>query len=470
MPPTTHRTRPLHAQAAVSAAAPPLVQASASVPRPQPPAPPGRPVGFFSALWTMMTTTAVRGFVIGLLGGFALSLFALAPEMLQPRPGALADDSIKVLAISSFLGVAVGLLVGLIGMLSGALQGLVGSVCWAVLDRHGQPSRRWPLYRGLSGLAPSLAGGACWLYLAGLMPRMLLLHSPLSAPLWPVVLRYLPAALIALAFWQTSGRLAAWYARSRGAGDGPLLLYADQPDLHDPAFQQALFERMQPSYTRGMRLLSAGQDQRLRRQLAALLDLQPGMRVCDLMSGSGEMWAPVLERIGPRGSIAAVERSPAMLEAARRRAAGLGQVTLHPGDALQSGLPSASFDAVLCAFGSTLLSPIQCMALADEIQRLLDHHGIFGIIDLRLPRRRLARADYRFYLRRLAPLVSPALLSRPRYVRLLGRYADEASDGSELEAMLRMRGLQVYRYSLLGGRAVALVGMNIRSVPPQPTQ
>lgn len=475
MAPTNHRTRPLQAQAAARAPVAPLAQAAAGAPRPQPPAPPhGQPVGVGDNIASMMLATAKHGFVLGLLCGFVLSLIALIPGILYDQFDHHLGDVVAVLVISGFLGVGASFLVGIIGLLSGALQALINPLGWNLLERQGlPPERHWSLYRSLCGLAPSLLGYAGWMFLIDNAPSWLLHNVSISAPLWLTLLTYPPATLIALTFWNVSGRLAARYAQSRGANSGPLLLYIDQPDLHDPAFQQTLFECAQPSYRRSMLLLSAGQDQRLRRQLAKLLDLQPGMRVCDLMSGSGEMWEHVLARIGPHGSIVAVEHNPAMLQAARehQNSALLERVALYPTNALQTGLPSASFNAVVCAFGSTMLSPMQCMALADEIQRLLDDHGIFGIIDLRLPQHGPARADYRFYLRRLAPLVSPALLARPRYVRLLSRYTETAGDGSDLEAMLRLRGLQVHRHTLLEGRAVALVGMNIRSVmPPRTTQ
>jgi demethylmenaquinone methyltransferase/2-methoxy-6-polyprenyl-1,4-benzoquinol methylase len=414
----------------------------------------------------MMATMARKGLVLGLVWGFLLSTLPSAVGMLQAELSNLAASLLAVLSISLAGAIFAGVLVFVIGMASGALQALLSGVCWWLLSPWRlSPTRHWALYRKLTGLLPSLLGSALWLHLAEQIPASINIHSEFHSMLWRMPLIYLPALLILLAFWETSGQLAFWYAQAKGRSGGASLLYADKPDLYSPDFQQALFERLQPSYRRTMLLLSACQDQRLRAELVKLMDLQAGMRVADLMSGGGEMWEHVLPKISPNGGLVAVERSPAMLRAAqeRQQRERLSQVEVRQGDALQTGLPGASFDAVVCAFGATLLTPIQRMALADEIQRLLGEHGIFGIVDLCWPKEVAARLDYQFYLRRLAPLVSPALLTGPRYMRLLSGYLDHGGNGGDLEEMLRMRGLQVYRYPLLGGRAVALVGMKFRS-------
>ena len=415
-----------------------------------------------------MAAMSSRGAALGLVWGFLLSTLPTTLLMIEMERFYRVGVLIPVLIISVAGGMVAGVLVSAIGLISGALQALVSSLCWWLLSPWQlSPTRHWSLYRNLTGALPSLLGGAMWLYLLGLLPFYINTHSdPLSLALRFLMI-YLPAVLILVAFWETSGYLAFWYAQTKGrSGGGTSLLYAEKPDLYNPDFQQTLFERLQPSYQRAMFLLSAGQDRRLRGELARLMDIQPGMRAVDLMSGGGEMWEHVLPRLGPDGSLTAVERSPAMLLAAQQRQQReqLTQVELRLGDALQTGLPGASFDAVMCGFGAALLTPMQRMALADEIQRLLGEHGIFGIVDLCWPQETPARVDYQFYLRRLAPLVGPALLVNPRHMRLLGGYLDQSGNGGDLEEMLRRRGLQVYRYPLLGGRAVALVGMKIQSI------
>ncbi|MCS7050922.1 MAG: class I SAM-dependent methyltransferase [Thermomicrobium sp.] len=65
-------------------------------------------------------------------------------------------------------------------------------------------------------------------------------------------------------------------------------------------------------------------------QLAALLDLRPGMRVLDAGAGPGRLTIPLAEMVGPEGTVTALDVQPAMLERVRRRAetSGLRNVRL----------------------------------------------------------------------------------------------------------------------------------------------
>lgn len=86
----------------------------------------------------------------------------------------------------------------------------------------------------------------------------------------------------------------------------------------------------------------------------AMLDeatLQPGMRVLDLGAGTGDTTIDAARRVGPTGSVLAVDISQAMLDILAEEAgkAGLTNITTLAGDAATLDLPSASFDAAISA-------------------------------------------------------------------------------------------------------------------------
>lgn len=86
---------------------------------------------------------------------------------------------------------------------------------------------------------------------------------------------------------------------------------------------------------------------------ALLLDagIGPGMRVLDVGSGVGDVSMLAAECVGPTGSVLGVERSPAYVAAARRRAADakLTQVEFIERDLFEP-LPESEFDLVVGRF------------------------------------------------------------------------------------------------------------------------
>lgn len=110
--------------------------------------------------------------------------------------------------------------------------------------------------------------------------------------------------------------------------------------------------------------LLAGDDELARLQLQArvwepaaeaLLDeigVQPGWRCLDLGCGAMGILGPLRRRVGEQGQVAGFDADDKMLAAAHHYAEieGLDKIELHQGNALETGLPSASFDLVHARF------------------------------------------------------------------------------------------------------------------------
>ena len=73
----------------------------------------------------------------------------------------------------------------------------------------------------------------------------------------------------------------------------------------------------------------------------------------DLCCGAGGSALPAARAVGPEGRALGVDLAAPLLELARAKAARerLTNVEFRHGDATRTGLPNASFDAVLCVFG-----------------------------------------------------------------------------------------------------------------------
>lgn len=81
----------------------------------------------------------------------------------------------------------------------------------------------------------------------------------------------------------------------------------------------------------------------------ALLDLKPGQRVVEVGCGSGVFLPRLAERVGPGGSVTAIDHSAVLVEEARTRVSGsITPVSLHVAGAHKLPFAEGSFDAAHC--------------------------------------------------------------------------------------------------------------------------
>jgi demethylmenaquinone methyltransferase/2-methoxy-6-polyprenyl-1,4-benzoquinol methylase len=229
---------------------------------------------------------------------------------------------------------------------------------------------------------------------------------------------------------------------------------------YDPRFVRALFDEMSRSYERVNVLTSFGFSRRWRRQAVERLEATRGDEILDAMTGMGEGWRYVLPAVGRTGRIVAVDLSTGMLRGARREVRRLEatNVEVIEGDALDSGLPDASVDRVICLFGIKTLSPDQQLRFAAEIRRVLRPAGSYSLIEVSVPPRRLLRAAYLFYLVRVIPLLGRLLLGNPDNYRMLGWYTERFGDVRAVKPLFEAAGLDATVVSYFFGCATGLVG------------
>jgi len=109
------------------------------------------------------------------------------------------------------------------------------------------------------------------------------------------------------------------------------------------------------------------------------LALEPGERVLDLCCGAGASAIPAARAVGPGGHVLGIDVAEPLVELARAKAAGehLPNTEFRCGNAISTGLPAASFDAVVCVFG-VFFAP-DMADFAAEMWRLLRPGGVLAI-------------------------------------------------------------------------------------------
>ena len=222
---------------------------------------------------------------------------------------------------------------------------------------------------------------------------------------------------------------------------------AAAPDIYDPEFVKAVFDRCSGKYIAFSYFCSFGFTEIWRRQCISALPRPPaGQPLCyDLMAGTGEAWPPLLSAHPNTSRIVAVDISSGMHRRAldRLHAHRAQRIDFIEDDVLESALPDASADAIISTFGLKTFNPGQHERLAALIARVLKPGGTFALIEASDPRGWWLRPLYLFHLRKVLPLVERFLLKGAQDFAMIGTYSMNFGDASAFAQMLRKQGLEV---------------------------
>jgi len=230
-------------------------------------------------------------------------------------------------------------------------------------------------------------------------------------------------------------------------------------DIYSAEFLKRLFDEMQGSYERVSDISSFGFNRRWRKQCAELLSLKPGDTICDLMTGTGEVWMYILPRIGVTGRLYSVDFSPVMAKNARERKNALNYaVDVLEEDALASSLPDNRFDGVISTYGLKTFNAESLDRLIAEIKRILKPGGQFALIEISIPDNPLLRFGYFSYLKYVIPLVGKVLLGNHENYRYLSEFLIRFKNCRTLYEKFRSHGFDVRYVSFFFGCATAITG------------
>ncbi len=231
-------------------------------------------------------------------------------------------------------------------------------------------------------------------------------------------------------------------------------------DLHDPAFVKALFDEMSATYGLVNLVTSFGFSARWRRQCLDAACIGAGARVLDLMTGMGELLPGIAARAGQAADITGVDFSAVMCARAAATVERLDHagMRVREADALDTGLPDASFDVIVSSFGLKTLSAVQLTRLAAEVARLLAPGGRVSFVEISVPPARLLRWPYGFYIRYVIPLLGRLFAGNPENYRMLGVYTHAFGDSTAAIAAFREAGLRLEPRRYFFGCATGFVG------------
>lgn len=234
------------------------------------------------------------------------------------------------------------------------------------------------------------------------------------------------------------------------------------PNIYDPTFVKAVFDRCSGKYIAFSWICSFGFTERWRKQCVAALPEPPSSTPTgyDLMAGSGEVWPHLLRRFPNLASITAVDISSGMHQRAldrlhRHRA---HKIAFIEDDVLAGALPVASADFVVSTFGLKTFAPEQHQRLAKLIATTLRPGGVFSLIEASDPKGWILRPLYLFHLKVVLPLIEHLFLAGAQDFTMIGTYSTNFGDAAAFGEMLRAEGLEVEFRRCFFGCATLVAG------------
>jgi ubiquinone/menaquinone biosynthesis methyltransferase len=233
----------------------------------------------------------------------------------------------------------------------------------------------------------------------------------------------------------------------------------------DPGDVRALFDEIAPSYDRLNDLLSLGCHRLWKRRAVAWLEPHAGQRLLDLCCGTGDLALVLAAKVRPGGSVVGVDAASGPLRLAQQRSSRQPwlPVEWRLGDALATGLASASFDGAVIGYGlRNLADPAAGLA---ELRRLLRPGRRAAVLDFNRPDPDgpagavAAALQQRFQQVYLRALVVPTarLWGIPEQYAYLEESLRRFPTGAEQERLAREAGFRAARHRLLAGGQMGLL-------------
>jgi demethylmenaquinone methyltransferase/2-methoxy-6-polyprenyl-1,4-benzoquinol methylase len=221
---------------------------------------------------------------------------------------------------------------------------------------------------------------------------------------------------------------------------------------------QQMFSRIAPTYDKANRVLSMNQDVKWREKAVDFLaaeGFQP-RRVLDLCAGTGDFALAVKKRF-PDASVILTDFSKPMLNIARSKTKGLGDVTILTADAMKAPFCDMVFDAVVCGFGlRNLDDPQQGLK---EIVRVLKPEGRAVILEFFRPEAAAASLIHNLYVKWVVPVVGGGISKSPDAYAYLPESTKKFFSMKETDQRMGAAGFKdVKAHSFLFGIATAVIG------------
>ncbi len=208
------------------------------------------------------------------------------------------------------------------------------------------------------------------------------------------------------------------------------------------AYVQDMFDRIAGRYNLMNRVMTAGQDVRWRRFVIRQARLQPGQRLLDLATGTGDIAFEALRQV-PGVQPVGGDFSVGMMRVGQHLKYG-DQVDWSAADALNLPFRAGTFDAVTA--GYLMRNVIDIPRAFAEQKRVLKPGGRLVLLDTAPPPRNLLRPLIVAYLKYGIPLLGRIISGNSDAYKYLPESTQKFKTPDELAALMREAGFRSVAY------------------------
>jgi demethylmenaquinone methyltransferase / 2-methoxy-6-polyprenyl-1,4-benzoquinol methylase len=167
-----------------------------------------------------------------------------------------------------------------------------------------------------------------------------------------------------------------------------------------------MFDRIAESYDSTNRVLSFGQDLRLRAEVARFIPSEPNISLLDVATGTADLLITLCKLRPNIKTAVGVDLAENMLKIGHKKLVDqglLGLASLQNADASDLPFERESFDVVTIAFG--IRNVVAKERALQEFFRVLKPHGCLIILEFSMPERAAINKLYELYFRHILPRV-----------------------------------------------------------------
>ncbi len=233
-------------------------------------------------------------------------------------------------------------------------------------------------------------------------------------------------------------------------------------NYYNPKFVEDLFNRMSGSYDLMNYYSSFGFSDKWRKQFINEIDINKNsLTIVDLMSGMGECWKFILPKIEDNSNLIALDFSSEMIIRATKRKLKYSNknIEILKENVFQNSIKSNITDVVFSGFGMKTFDEQQLNLLAQEIRRILKMNGQFSMIDVSVPKNKLLKKFYLFYLKNIIPFIGKLFLSNSETYKMLGVYTCSFENSKKVKEIFSNHGFYVEYIEYFYGCATGIKGI-----------
>lgn len=204
---------------------------------------------------------------------------------------------------------------------------------------------------------------------------------------------------------------------------------------------EQMFDTISKEYDGLNRVISLGIDVKWRNKVVEIVGKKKPKTILDVATGTGDL-AINLVRTGA-DKIIGLDLSKGMLDVGRKKIAKKqlnSVIEMVQGDSENLPFEPDSFDAITVAFGIRNFENLE-RGLA-EILRVLKPNGYFVILETSVPTKTPFKQGYRFYTKRLLPLIGKLFSKDKTAYSYLSESASVFPHGEKLNMILRNTGFK----------------------------